>query len=174
MLLRILLGLNMCDRSSLHYGTHYVAADAVLTFTVPVMISMWRTVMCIAAMIGMIHLGYCLIHGHWDALRRDLNLRPVKWIDCSQTDEEILSFLNQSGITWRDVTWWGPGGPFREFCWSVRDGSCHSLYHAACGFFGFLFFAAPRISVSVFSFSVRVKNLVIAHLGGHPLLADVG
>ncbi len=83
------------------------------------------------AMIRKIHLGKCLNEGDWDAVRKDMNLRPVEGIDGSHTDEEILSILKKYGITGQEVTLWGTGKPLREFLWSeeMADASVYIMEH---------------------------------------------
>ena len=69
-------------------------------------------------MIRKIHLAKCLNEGDWDAVRKDINLRPVEGVNGSNTDEEILGKLAKFGITPETVTLWGTGKPMREFLWS--------------------------------------------------------
>lgn len=81
------------------------------------------------AMIRKIHLAKCLNEGDWDAVRKDINLRPVEGVNGSNTDEEILEKLAKFGITPEAVTLWGTGKPMREFLWSeeMADASVHVL-----------------------------------------------
>ena len=81
------------------------------------------------AMIRKIHLAKCLNEGDWDAVRKDINLRPVEGINGNNTDEEILEKLAKFGITPEAVTLWGTGKPMREFLWSeeMADASVHVL-----------------------------------------------
>ena len=46
-------------------------------------------------MIRKIHLGKCLNEGDWDAVRKDMNLRPVEGVSGLNTDEEILAVIEK-------------------------------------------------------------------------------
>ena len=70
------------------------------------------------AMIRKIHLAKCLNENNWDAVRKDINLRPVEGVDGTSSNEEILIKLNKFGIAPNSVTLWGTGSPMREFLWS--------------------------------------------------------
>ena len=69
-------------------------------------------------MIRKIHLAHCLKQNDWDAVRRDMNLRPVEGISGENSQEEILNILNKYGISEEEVKLWGTGTPLREFLWS--------------------------------------------------------
>jgi GDP-L-fucose synthase len=71
-----------------------------------------------------------LIHdGDWEAIRRDLNIRPVEGIDGSASCDNITTILRKYGISDNKVTLWGTGTPLREFLWSedMADASVHVL-----------------------------------------------
>ena len=80
-------------------------------------------------MIRKIHLAKCLNTNNWEAVRKDINLRPVEGVDGNCTDQEILDKLAKFGITPQAVTLWGTGKPLREFLWSeeMADASVHVL-----------------------------------------------
>ena len=91
------------------------------------------------AMIRKIHLAKCLNEGDWEAVRKDIGLRPVtmkvkatgevKRVDASSSEADILEVLAYYGITPEAVTLWGTGSPLREFLWSeeMADASVHVL-----------------------------------------------
>ena len=81
------------------------------------------------AMIRKIHLAKCLNEGDWDAVCKDINLRPVEGVNGNNTHQEILEKLAKFGITPEAVTLWGTGKPMREFLWSeeMADASVHVL-----------------------------------------------
>jgi GDP-L-fucose synthase len=71
-----------------------------------------------------------LIHDRdWDAIRSDMDKRPVEGIDGSATDEAIEKVLSKYGIYNNKVVLWGTGTPLREFLWSedMADASVHVL-----------------------------------------------
>ena len=118
-------GLKMCESFNLQYGTNYIAVMPTNLYGPNDNFHLENSHV-LPAMIRKIHLGKCLNEGDWDAVRKDMNLRPVEGIDGSHTDEEILSILKKYGITGQEVTLWGTGKPLREFLWSeeMADASC--------------------------------------------------
>ena len=66
------------------------------------------------AMIRKIHLAHCLKQGDWDAIRKDLDLRPVEGIDGTDSKEDIPTILAKYGISDNEVNL-GTGTPLREF-----------------------------------------------------------
>ena len=55
------------------------------------------------AMIRKIHLGKCLNEGDWDAVRKDMNLRPVEGVSGLNTDEEILAAIEEINFSEEDA-----------------------------------------------------------------------
>jgi GDP-L-fucose synthase len=85
-------------------------------------------------MIRKIHLAKCLNESNWEAVRRDLDARPVtikgeNRVDGASSEADILKVLAHYGITPEAVTLWGSGKPMREFLWSeeMADASVHVL-----------------------------------------------
>ena len=81
------------------------------------------------AMVRKIHLAKCLMEGDWDAVRKDLNARPVEQVDGTAEEKEILAVLAKYGITPGSVELWGTGTPLREFLWSedMADACVHVM-----------------------------------------------
>ena len=123
-------GLKMCESFNLQYGTNYIAVMPTNLYGPNDNFHLENSHV-LPAMIRKIHLGKCLNEGDWDAVRKDMNLRPVEGIDGSHTDEEILSILKKYGITGQEVTLWGTGKPLREFLWSeeMADASVYIMEH---------------------------------------------
>ena len=82
-------------------------------------------------MIRKIHLAHCLKQGDWDAVRHDMNLRPVEGINGDSSKEDILNILRKYGISEEEVRLWGTGTPLREFLWSeeMADASVFVMEH---------------------------------------------
>ena len=59
------------------------------------------------AMIRKIYLAKCLNEGDWNAVRNDINFRPVEGINGDNCDEDILVRLAKFGITPDAVTFGG-------------------------------------------------------------------
>ncbi len=69
------------------------------------------------AMIRKIHLAKCLHTGDWEALRKDMDIRPVEGVSGEGLRAEILSVLDKQGIRpARGAV--GNRQAAREFLWS--------------------------------------------------------
>lgn len=121
-------GLKMCESFSLQYGCNYIAVMPTNLYGPNDNFHLENSHV-LPAMIRKVHLAKCLNEGDWDAVRKDINLRPVEGVDGSNTDDEILAELSKFGITPEAVTLWGTGKPMREFLWSeeMADASVHVL-----------------------------------------------
>lgn len=146
----------MCESFNLQYGTNYIAVMPTNLYGPNDNFHLENSHV-LPAMIRKIHLGKCLNEGDWDAVRKDMNLRPVEGIDGSHTDEEILSILKKYGITGQEVTLWGTGKPLREFLWSeeMADASVYIMEHVD---FKDTYTPGSRISVTAISISVRGRK----------------
>lgn len=121
-------GLKMCESFNLQYGTNYIAVMPTNLYGPNDNFHLENSHV-LPAMIRKIHLAHCLRTGNWDAVRKDLDLRPAEGMDGKRTDTEILEKLAKFGITPEAVTLWGTGRPMREFLWSeeMADASVHVL-----------------------------------------------
>ena len=121
-------GLKMCESFNLQYSTNYIAVMPTNLYGPNDNFHLENSHV-LPAMIRKIYLAKCLNEGNWDAVRKDINLRPVEGVNGSCTDEEILAKLAKFGITPEAVTLWGTGKPLREFLWSeeMADASVHVL-----------------------------------------------
>ena len=121
-------GLKMCESFNIQYGTNYIAVMPTNLYGPNDNFHLEKSHV-LPAMIRKIHLAKCLNENDWEAVRKDLNLRPVEGIDGNNSDEEILAVLAKYGISPDAVTLWGTGTPMREFLWSeeMADASVHVL-----------------------------------------------
>lgn len=121
-------GLKMCESFNLQYGTNYIAVMPTNLYGPNDNFHLENSHV-LPAMIRKIHLAKCLNEGDWDAVRKDINLRPVEGVNGNNTHQEILEKLAKFGITPEAVTLWGTGKPMREFLWSeeMADASVHVL-----------------------------------------------
>ena len=139
-------GLKMCESFNIQYGTNYIAVMPTNLYGPNDNFHLENSHV-LPAMIRKIHLAKCLNEGDWDAVRKDISLRPVtapvtavgkdsatgeasftdrgfkvqegKFIvDGTSAESDILSVLAHYGITSEAVTLWGTGRPMREFLWS--------------------------------------------------------
>ena len=110
-------GLKMCESFNLQYGTNYIAVMPTNLYGPHDNFDLERSHV-LPAMIRKIHLAHCLKEGNWEAVLKDLNLRPVEGVNGQYSKEEITNILKKYGISESGVELWGTGTPLREFLWS--------------------------------------------------------
>ena len=120
----------MCESYNLQYGTNYIAVMPTNLYGPNDNFDLERSHV-LPAMIRKIHLAHCLKEGNWEAVRKDMNLRPVEGVNGDSPKEEILAILQKYGISETEVTLWGTGTPLREFLWSeeMADASVFVMEH---------------------------------------------
>ena len=93
------------------------------------------------AMMRKVYLAKLIHEGNWDAIKVDMNKRPInpvsklaeqignENVDGNSSKERILQALAFYGIENNKVTLWGTGTPLREFLWSedMADASVYLL-----------------------------------------------
>lgn len=123
-------GLKMCESFNIQYGTNYIAVMPTNLYGPNDNFHLEKSHV-LPAMIRKIHLAKCLNENNWDAVRKDINLRPVEGVNGNNSNEEILAILAKYGISPEAVTLWGTGTPMREFLWSeeMADASVHVLFN---------------------------------------------
>lgn len=110
-------GLKMCESFNLQYGTNFIAVMPTNLYGPNDNFHLERSHV-LPAMVRKMHLANALMKGDWDAIRKDLDRRPVEGVTGNQTDREITELLKKYGITADSLTLWGTGKPLREFLWS--------------------------------------------------------
>ena len=121
-------GLKMCESFNLQYGTNYIAVMPTNLYGPNDNFHLENSHV-LPAMMRKIYLAKCLNEGNWEAVRKDIDLRPEEGVNGSCTEQVILEKLAKFGITPEAVTLWGTGTPMREFLWSeeMADASVHVL-----------------------------------------------
>jgi len=121
-------GLKLCESFNLQYGTNFIAVMPTNLYGPNDNFHLERSHV-LPAMIRKVHLGKCLYQNDWEAIMKDLNLRPVENISGENTKDEILAILKKYGITQQGVELWGTGKPLREFLWSeeMADASVYIM-----------------------------------------------
>ena len=126
-------GLKMCESFSIQYGCNYIAVMPTNLYGPNDNFHLENSHV-LPAMIRKIHLAKCLNESNWEAVRKDLDARPVtikgeSRVNGSSSEADILRVLAHYGITSEAVTLWGSGKPMREFLWSeeMADASVHVL-----------------------------------------------
>ncbi len=123
-------GLKMCESYNLQYGTNFIAVMPTNLYGPNDNFDLEKSHV-LPAMIRKIHLGKCLEENNWDAIKEDLNKRPIEGINGQNSINEILNILSNYGIRIPSslspsislspnitVEIWGSGSPLREFLWS--------------------------------------------------------
>ena len=131
-------GLKLCEAYNMQYGTNFISVMPTNLYGPNDNFNL-ETSHVLPAMIRKIHLAKCLEESNWEAIRADLNKRPVEGMDGSADQREILYLLKKYGIHWHhsnaeeetrlfsvppsqilpvSLYLWGSGKPMREFLWS--------------------------------------------------------
>lgn len=110
-------GLKMCESFNIQYGANYIAVMPANLYGPNDNFDLEKSHV-LPAMIRKIHLAKALMSNDWDAVAKDLSLRPVEGISVDSTKPEIENRLYKYGIGKERVELWGTGKPLREFLWS--------------------------------------------------------
>jgi GDP-L-fucose synthase len=115
-------GIKLCESYNLQYGTNYLSVMPTNLYGPNDNFNL-ETSHVLPALIRKIHLGKCLENNDWEAIRKDLNKRPIEGVNGSGGTEEIIKVLQKYGLTRNfdesvSVEIWGTGAPMREFLWS--------------------------------------------------------
>ena len=135
-------GLKMCESYNLQYGTNYIAVMPTNLYGPNDNFHLENSHV-MPAMMRKVYLAKLMADNNWEAIRKDLSIRPVgaNIQEKSETEptryvidghseqaliEKVLAFY---GIENNKVTLWGTGTPLREFLWSedMADASVHVL-----------------------------------------------
>ena len=121
-------GLKMCESYNLQYGTNYIAVMPTNLYGPNDNFHLENSHV-MPAMMRKIYLAKLIHDDNWDAIRQDMNKRPVLGVNGSASKEAILTILAKYGIYNNKVSLWGTGRPLREFLWSedMADASVHVL-----------------------------------------------
>jgi GDP-L-fucose synthase len=129
-------GIKMCESYNIQYGTNFLSVMPTNLYGPNDNFDLEKSHV-LPALLRKMHLGKCLQEGNWDAIRTDLNQRPIENIDGSATKQEITTTLEKYGIRTIaqsanrtvQVEIWGSGNPRREFLWSeeMADACVHIM-----------------------------------------------
>ncbi len=121
-------GLKMCESYNLQYGTNYIAVMPTNLYGPNDNFHLENSHV-MPAMMRKVYLAKLIHDGDWDAIHRDLDIRPVEGFSGSSSSDDILNVLAKYGIYNNKVVLWGTGTPLREFLWSedMADASVHVL-----------------------------------------------
>jgi len=130
-------GIKLCESYNLQYNTNFLSVMPTNLYGPNDNFDLEKSHV-LPALLRKIHLGKCLEQNDWQAIRHDLNKRPIEGIDGSASEQEISSVLTKYGVIARsrseakatkqphdsslispvNVEIWGSGSPLREFLWS--------------------------------------------------------
>ena len=137
-------GLKMCESYNLQYGTDYIAVMPTNLYGPNDNFHLENSHV-MPAMMRKVYLSKLIHEGDWEAIRRDMDKRPVNPtdklraligegnVDGKNSEERIRRALAFYGIEDNRVTLWGTGSPLREFLWSedMADASMHVLLNVS-------------------------------------------
>lgn len=131
-------GIKMCESYNLQYGTNFLSVMPTNLYGPNDNFNL-ETSHVLPALVRKMHLGKCLVDENWDALRQDLDKRPIAGVNGKAETSEILNVLEKMGVciikedkslsseslkdqrkaaSFISVKIWGSGKPMREFLWS--------------------------------------------------------
>ena len=115
-------GIKMCESYNLQYGTDFIAVMPTNLYGPNDNFNL-ETSHVLPAMIRKIHLGKCLENNNMQAVRLDLDKRPIERIDGKSPENAMLRILEKYGVKRLSdgkvqIEIWGTGDPRREFLWS--------------------------------------------------------
>lgn len=133
-------GLKMCESYNLQYGTNFIAVMPTNLYGPNDNFHLENSHV-MPAMMRKIYLAKLLHDNNWNAIRTDMNKRPINPdaklqaiigkgnVDGTSQTQRIKQALEFYGISNNKVTLWGTGKPLREFLWSedMADASVHVL-----------------------------------------------
>lgn len=129
-------GIKLCESYNLQYGTNFISVMPTNLYGPNDNFDLEKSHV-LPALLRKIYLGKCLEENNWEAIRNDLNKRPIENITGETSTQDILAVLNKYGIQLQkessgsnllssifhfpstvSVEIWGTGKPMREFLWS--------------------------------------------------------
>lgn len=121
-------GLKMCESYNLQYGTNYIAVMPTNLYGPNDNFHLENSHV-MPAMMRKVYLARLLHDNNWDAIKTDMDKRPVEGVSGLSSKEAIMDVLAKYGIENNKVTLWGTGTPLREFLWSedMADASVYCL-----------------------------------------------
>lgn len=125
-------GIKMCESYNLQYGTNFISVMPTNLYGPNDNFDL-ETSHVLPALLRKMILGKFLHHNDFDAIRADLQKRPIEGVDHKATNEIIIGILNKYGVRQTadsvEVEIWGSGKPMREFLYSedMADACVHIM-----------------------------------------------
>ena len=90
-------GIKTCESYNLQYGTNFISVMPTNLYGPNDNFNL-ETSHVLPALIRKIHLGKCLEENNWEAIRDDLNKRPIEGVNGESNEKEILNKFEKYGI----------------------------------------------------------------------------
>ncbi|MCQ2974688.1 MAG: GDP-L-fucose synthase [Bacteroidales bacterium] len=111
-------GIKLCESYNLQYGTNFISVMPTNLYGPNDNYNL-ETSHVLPAMIRKFHLAKCLENKDFDAIKFDLNRRPIEGVSGDNSKDEQLAIIKKYGIfgigNEATVELWGDGSPKREF-----------------------------------------------------------
>lgn len=117
-------GIKMAESYSIQYGCNFISVMPTNLYGPNDNYDLEKSHV-LPALIRKMHLGKLLEQGNWDAIRSDLDQRPIEGIDGKASQDKIIAIFLKYGLKLEPsikgcmpnvfVTLWGTGTPRREF-----------------------------------------------------------
>ncbi|MCG8699745.1 MAG: GDP-L-fucose synthase [Bacteroidales bacterium] len=111
-------GIKVCESYNLQYGTNFISVMPTNLYGPNDNYDLEKSHV-LPALVRKMHLGKCLMDSNWEAIKHDLNKKPIEGVSGENTEASILEILGKYGINKENgntsVTLWGTGSPMREF-----------------------------------------------------------
>lgn len=127
-------GMKMAESYSIQYGCNFISVMPTNLYGPNDNYDLEKSHV-LPALIRKMHLAKCLSDKNWDAIRKDLNFKPVEGIGGSADEPAILRILEKYGVKKDvgtvEVNLWGTGTPRREFLHSddMADACVYIMEH---------------------------------------------
>lgn len=125
-------GIKMCESYNLQYGTNFISVMPTNLYGPNDNFDL-ETSHVLPALLRKMILGNFLHQQDFDAIRKDLEKKPIEGVTHKSTDERIIELLNKYGVRKTadsvEVEIWGSGKPMREFLYSedMADACVHIM-----------------------------------------------
>lgn len=127
-------GIKMCESYNLQYGTNFISVMPTNLYGPNDNFDL-ETSHVLPALLRKMILGKFLHQKDFDAIRKDFQKRPIKGVDHTASEAQIITILDKYGIRKTaesvEVEIWGSGTPMREFLYSedMADACVHIMEH---------------------------------------------
>ena len=125
-------GIKMCESYNVQYGTNFISVMPTNLYGPNDNFDL-ETSHVLPALLRKMILGKYLDQKDFDAIRNDLQKRPIEGVNHKATNESIIEILNKYGVRQTEdsveVEIWGTGAPMREFLYSedMADACVHIM-----------------------------------------------